>query len=78
MSLPIDFFHNEKALLTIAHELETTRQIQSFILPQKTVSIKGIHLAAHYVTMASVAGDFYDFITIFPCSNRVAILVLDR
>ena len=37
------FFENEKELATIAHELETARQIQSFILPQKTVDIKGIH-----------------------------------
>ncbi len=41
------FFHNEKDLITITHELETARQIQSFILPQKTVDIKGIYLAAH-------------------------------
>ena len=69
------FFHNEKALLTLAQELETARQIQSFILPQKTVSIKGIHLAAHYVPMASVAGDFYDFIKVD--EKRLGILVAD-
>ena len=51
------FFDNEKELAMLAHELETARQIQSFILPQKQVDIKGVHLAAHYVPMASVAGD---------------------
>jgi hypothetical protein len=69
------FFDNEKELATIAHELETARQIQSFILPQKTVDIKGIHLAAHYVPMASVAGDFYDFARLD--QKRLGILVAD-
>ena len=69
------FFQNEKALLTITHELETARQIQSFILPQKTVGIKGIYLAAHYVPMASVAGDFYDFIKVD--EKHLGILVAD-
>ena len=69
------FFQNEKELLTITHELETARQIQSFILPQQTVGIKGIYLAAHYVPMASVAGDFYDFIKVD--ENRMGILVAD-
>jgi sigma-B regulation protein RsbU (phosphoserine phosphatase) len=69
------FFQNERALLTITHELETARQIQSFILPQKTVGIKGIYLAAHYVPMASVAGDFYDFIKVD--EKHLGILVAD-
>jgi serine phosphatase RsbU (regulator of sigma subunit) len=69
------FFENEKELATIARELETARQIQSFILPQKTVDIKGIHLAAHYVPMASVAGDFYDFARVD--EKRLGILVAD-
>jgi serine phosphatase RsbU (regulator of sigma subunit) len=69
------FFENERELATIARELETARQIQSFILPQKTVDIKGIQLAAHYVPMASVAGDFYDFARID--QKRLGILVAD-
>lgn len=69
------FFQNEKDLITITRELETARQIQSFILPQKTVDIKGIYLAAHYVPMASVAGDFYDFIKVD--EKRLGILVAD-
>ena len=62
-------------MITIARELETARQIQSFILPRKTLDIKGIYLAAHYVPMASVAGDFYDFIKLD--ENRLGILVAD-
>jgi serine phosphatase RsbU (regulator of sigma subunit) len=69
------FFENEKELATIARELETARQIQSFILPQKQVDIKGVHLAAHYVPMASVAGDFYDFARVD--EKRLGILVAD-
>jgi sigma-B regulation protein RsbU (phosphoserine phosphatase) len=69
------FFRNESELITIARELETARQIQSFILPQKTVDIKGISLAAHYVPMAAVAGDFYDFIKVD--EKRLGILVAD-
>ena len=69
------FFQNEKELITIARELETARQIQSFILPQQTMDIKGLHLAAHYLPMASVAGDFYDFLKVD--DKRLGILVAD-
>ena len=69
------FSQNERDLITIAHELETARQIQSFILPQKTVDIKGIYLATQYVPMASVGGDFYDFIKVG--EKRLGILVAD-
>ncbi len=69
------FFQNEKELIAIARELETARQIQSFILPENTVDIKGLYLAAHYVPMASVAGDFYDFMKVD--EKRLGILVAD-
>jgi hypothetical protein len=69
------FFDNEKELATIARELETAKQIQSFILPQKTVDIEGLQLVAHYVPMASVAGDFYDFARVD--EKRLGILVAD-
>ena len=69
------FFHNEKKLMAISHELETARQIQSFILPGETVHIEGLSLAARYVPMASVAGDFYDFIKVD--EKRLGILVAD-
>lgn len=69
------FFQNEKDLITIAYELETARQIQSFILPRKTVDIQNLSLAARYIPMASVAGDFYDFIK--ADETRLGILVAD-
>jgi len=55
------FFVNEKKLVTIHYELETARQIQSFILPQESVKVNGLEVAARYLPMSSVAGDFYDF-----------------
>jgi serine phosphatase RsbU (regulator of sigma subunit) len=69
------FFKNEKDLITIAHELETARQIQSFILPGESIQIKGLSLAARYVPVASVAGDFYDFAKVD--EKRLGILVAD-
>src|SRR5271169_5782229 len=47
-------------LLSISHELEMARQIQLSILPRETPKIKGLDIAARYVPMGSVAGDFYD------------------
>ncbi len=69
------FFQNEKDLISIAHEIEIARQIQAFILPRKTVNIKDIYLATHYLPVASVAGDFYDFIKVD--EKRLGILVAD-
>ncbi|MBE9545653.1 MAG: SpoIIE family protein phosphatase, partial [Proteobacteria bacterium] len=71
----VRFFQNEKDLITIEHELETARQIQSFILPREMAQIKGLEIAARYVPMATMAGDFYDFLVID--DNRIGILVAD-
>src|ERR1700733_12817084 len=51
-------------LLTIQNELETARQIQLSILPSEIPKIEGLDIAARYVPMTSVAGDFYDFIVV--------------
>jgi sigma-B regulation protein RsbU (phosphoserine phosphatase) len=71
----VRFFQNEKDLITIEHELETARQIQSFILPREMAKIEGLDIAARYVPMATIAGDFYDFFVID--DNRIGILVAD-
>jgi sigma-B regulation protein RsbU (phosphoserine phosphatase) len=68
-------FQNEKELITISHELETARQIQSFILPGESVDVEGLQIAARYIPMASVAGDFYDFAKVD--DKRLGILVAD-
>jgi sigma-B regulation protein RsbU (phosphoserine phosphatase) len=62
-------------LLTIHKELETARQIQLSILPSELPKIEGLDIAARYVPMTSVAGDFYDFIVVD--DKHVGILVAD-
>jgi len=44
-------------------------------LPREIPSILGLDIAARYIPMTSVAGDFYDFIQID--ENRIGILVAD-
>jgi sigma-B regulation protein RsbU (phosphoserine phosphatase) len=62
-------------LLAIQKELETARLIQRSILPETVPQIDGLDIAARYVPMAAVAGDFYDFIGVD--SRHVGILVAD-
>jgi phosphoserine phosphatase RsbU/P len=46
----------------IQRELEVARRIQFSILPAGFPSSANFHVAARYVPMTAVAGDFYDFI----------------
>jgi len=62
-------------LMAIQKELETARLIQQSILPEAVPQIAGLDIAARYVPMASVAGDFYDFLVVD--DKRVGILVAD-
>jgi len=62
-------------LLTIQKELETARQIQLSILPQVVPKLAGLDIAARYIPMTAVAGDFYDFIVVD--DKHVGILVAD-
>jgi phosphoserine phosphatase RsbU/P len=62
-------------LLTIQKELETAREIQLSILPSEIPKIQGLDIAARYVPMTSVAGDFYDFIVVD--EKHIGILVAD-
>ena len=64
-----------RQLLTIQKELETARKIQLSILPSGIPKIEGLDIAARYVPMTSVAGDFYDFIVVD--ENHIGILVAD-
>jgi phosphoserine phosphatase RsbU/P len=68
-------FANEHRLLAIDKELEIARQIQSSILPRAVPNIAGLEIAARYLPMSAVAGDFYDFLTLN--SNQLGILVAD-
>ncbi len=62
-------------LRTIQEELETARQIQLSILPRHMPQIRGLDIAARYLPMTQVAGDFYDFIVLD--DQRLGILVAD-
>ena len=64
-----------RQLLAIQKELETARQIQLSILPAEIPKIEGLDIAARYVPMSSVAGDFYDFIVVD--EKHLGILVAD-
>jgi sigma-B regulation protein RsbU (phosphoserine phosphatase) len=68
-------FANERRLLSIESELEIARQIQTSILPASIPEIKNLRLAASYLPMTAVAGDFYEFIQMD--EHRVGILVAD-
>jgi sigma-B regulation protein RsbU (phosphoserine phosphatase) len=62
-------------LITIQKELETARQIQLSILPSEIPKIEGLDIAARYIPMTEVAGDFYDFIVVD--EKRIGVLVAD-
>ena len=62
-------------LQTIQKELETARQIQLSILPSEIPQIAGLDIAARYIPMTSVAGDFYDFIVVD--EKHLGILMAD-
>jgi serine phosphatase RsbU (regulator of sigma subunit) len=68
-------YSNEQRLLAIQKELEIARRIQSSILPREVPRLAGLDIAARYVPMAAVAGDFYDFIVVD--ERRVGIIVAD-
>src|SRR5271163_791066 len=51
-------------LAAMKSELETARRIQMSILPQQMPKIAGLDIAARYIPMTEVAGDFYDFIVV--------------
>lgn len=62
-------------LQTIQKELDTARQIQLSILPTEIPKIEGLDIAARYIPMTSVAGDFYDFIVVD--DKHIGILIAD-
>ena len=68
-------FTNERRLLSIETELETARQIQSSILPASVPQVENLRIAATYLPMTAVAGDFYQFVR--TDNNHLGILVAD-
>lgn len=64
-----------RQLSAINSELELARQVQLAILPREVPCLRGLDIAARYLPMASVAGDFYDFLPID--EQRVGMLIAD-
>ena len=65
----------EEALLAIRSELDIARRIQTSILPEQMPELAGLRVAARYVPMTQVAGDFYDFLVVD--DRRVGLLIAD-
>lgn len=64
-----------RQLLAINRELELARKVQRSILPQEIPKTKGLEIAARYLPMSSVAGDFYDFLLLD--EKHIGILIAD-
>jgi phosphoserine phosphatase RsbU/P len=64
-----------RQLLAINNELEVAREIQLCILPSDTPKIAGLDIAARYLPMSAVAGDFYDFISVD--ERHLGVLIAD-
>ena len=69
------FFSQESALAAVAQEMRWAREIQTSILPHTLPEIPGVTLAARYLPLAAVAGDFYDVVAL--PNGALAILVAD-
>jgi sigma-B regulation protein RsbU (phosphoserine phosphatase) len=65
----------EESLRSIEKELEIARQIQTSILPREVPRLVQLEIAARYLPMSAVAGDFYDFLLLD--DKRVGILIAD-
>jgi phosphoserine phosphatase RsbU/P len=68
-------FVKEESLFAIQKELEIAEQIQASILPRNVPHRAGMEIAARYLPMSAVAGDFYDFLTFE--RNHLGILIAD-
>jgi phosphoserine phosphatase RsbU/P len=68
-------FQREVRLITIEKELDIARRIQSSILPPAFPSRTAFRVAARYLPMTSVAGDFYEFV--IAETDRTGLLVAD-
>jgi hypothetical protein len=68
-------FAREESLFAIQKELEIAERIPTSILPRGVPRLSGIEIAARYLPMSAVAGDFYDFLVLE--GNQLGILIAD-
>lgn len=73
--LALRTFENQDRLRTLEKELEIATRIQQSILPREMPASGYLKIAAHYLPMTSVAGDFYDFLRLD--DRRIGILIAD-
>ena len=64
----------DQQLNSIQQELETARRIQLSILPTEFPAIENVAIAARYLPMTSVAGDFYEFLS---SETALGVLIAD-
>lgn len=64
-----------RQLSTMNTELEMARQVQLSILPKEIPHLPGLEIAARYLPMSSVAGDFYDFLVVD--KKHIGVLIAD-
>jgi len=68
-------FEREERLVEIEKELEIARRIQQSILPREVPRNGRLRIAARYLPMTAVAGDFYDFLLVD--ESLIGILIAD-
>jgi sigma-B regulation protein RsbU (phosphoserine phosphatase) len=64
-----------RQLQTLNSQLELARQVQLSILPNEIPELAGLQIAARYLPMSSVGGDFYDFLVVD--EKHLGILIAD-
>ena len=68
-------FQDQERLSAIDKELEIARRIQTSILPREMPAMNAVSIAARYLPMTAVAGDFYEFL--IPDNQHLGILIAD-
>jgi sigma-B regulation protein RsbU (phosphoserine phosphatase) len=66
---------NEQKLAALQYEMDAAWRIQASILPRELPGMEGCRLAVRYVPMASVAGDYYDFVAVD--DTHLGVLIAD-
>lgn len=64
-----------RQLSTMNSELAMARQVQLSILPSEIPRLQGLDLAARFLPMSSVGGDFYDFLVVD--DKHIGVLIAD-
>lgn len=66
---------SQQRLMALDSEMDIARQIQSSILPSQLPQAGRISIAARYLPMTAVAGDFYDVLQV--SESKIGVLIAD-